>query len=202
MTSPTLHPWLDSPEAVKAAHLAVRVAENKMTKAAIDAGADELFSEALIILTQCALPPRERGHFACVQCGSKLESVRAGAKFCSRACRDKHSNARRGTGDARGTKSTSLPPAPSSYIGAMWSWPEARREEYAVREVGFALCNYLRTRVGRSEVATGLIGDTPSRYRHVRLQGDVFAGNQTVTLEQYHERELARQKARNARAGV
>lgn len=35
---------------------------------------------------------------------------------------------------------------PGAHVGAMWEWPEADRERYAVRTVGYALCSYLRTR--------------------------------------------------------
>lgn len=197
MTNPTLHPWLDTPQAVKAAHDAVRVAEARMTKAALDVGADELFSEALIILTQCALPPRERGHFACAWCGAKLETVRAGAKFCSRPCRDKHSNSRRGTGDARGTKSKGLPASPKTHIGSMWSWPEDQRAAYAAREVGLRLCHFLVTRNGRSEVpASGWIdAGMPKGHGPVRFPSESYVGTQTVTLDQYREIELQRRKA-------
>lgn len=192
MTNPTLHPWLDTPQAVKAAHDAVRVAEARMTKAALDVGADELFSEALIILTQCALPPRERGHFACAECGARIENVRAGAKFCSVPCRN-----RNGVRRHRNNKEAAPPQPPPGFIGSMWSWPEDQRAEYAAREVGLALCNFLRSRLGRSEVpASGWIdAGMPKGHGPVRFPSESYVGTQTVTLDQYREIELQRRKA-------
>lgn len=146
MTKPQLHPWLNTPEAVKAAERAAKIPEYKMPAAARALGADELFSEALAILTECALPPRERGHVACASCGGSLENVRAGAKFCSPQCRKRQAaNVMRG-------KAEVLPAVPSGHIGSMWTWPEDERMSYAVREVGMRLCNYLRARSGRSEI--------------------------------------------------
>lgn len=147
MSKPALHPWLDTPEAVQAARRAVRVPEYKMPAAVKAIGADELLSEAFTILTECALPPRERGHFACAQCGGELKNVRAGAKYCSPKCRNLAGVRRLRAGG------TEAPPAqPKGHIGSMWSWPEDERVSYATREVGLVLCNYLRTRTGRSEV--------------------------------------------------
>jgi len=51
------HPWLCAPEAIKAAKVAARDA---MPKAGRDMNYDELLSEALAVLAECALPPCER----------------------------------------------------------------------------------------------------------------------------------------------
>ncbi len=147
MTKPTLHPWLSTPEAVKAARAATRIPESKLPSAARATGSDELFSEALAILTECAMQPRERGHFACAECGGSLVEVRAGAKFCSRQCKHRDTMRR-----SRAGRQEALPAMPKGHIGSMWSWPEGERPAYATREVGLVLCNYLRTRLGRFEI--------------------------------------------------
>jgi hypothetical protein len=147
VTKPTLHPWLGTPEAVQAARRAVRVPEYKMPGAARALGPDELLSEAFTILTECALPPRERGNVVCAECGGTLENVRAGAKYCGATCRNK-AGVRRFRDDAK----PAPPPAqPKGHIGSMWTWPEDERMSYAAREVGLRLCHYLVTRSGRSE---------------------------------------------------
>lgn len=164
MSKPALHPWLSTPEALKAAHRAVKVPEYKMSSAAKVVGPDELLSEALSILTECALPPRERGNLSCAQCGKCLENVRAGAKFCSRQCKHRDTVQR-----SRADRKEALPTPPKGHIGSMWTWPEDEMQAYAVREVGLALCNYLRSRVGRLETpstpALENINNSPSQVR-------------------------------------
>lgn len=161
MTKPSLHPWLSTSDAVRAAHTAVRIAERKMPRAAQAAGSDELFAEALIVLTECALPLRERGHLACAECGGSLAEVRAGAKFCKPACANKNAVKRHRAG-----KQEAPPAPPKGHVGSMHSWPEGKRPEYAAREVGYALCNWLRTRPRETAVS----GETLDRAQV--LQGD------------------------------
>lgn len=147
MSKPALHPWLNTPDAVKAAERAVKVPEYKMPAAAKVVGLDELLSEAFAILTECALPPRERITAVCVECGDELKNVRVGAKYCGAKCRNLAGVRRHRAGGA--------PPPPSrpkGHVGSMHSWPEDEMVSFAIREVGLQLCNYLRTRVGRSEV--------------------------------------------------
>lgn len=52
-----LHPWLSTPEAAEAARRALAIPLALMGAKAAMVGDDELFSEALAILTECALPP-------------------------------------------------------------------------------------------------------------------------------------------------
>ena len=98
-------------------------------------GTDELLSEAYAILTECALPPRERLVTVCAHCNGTLENVRSNAKFSSCKCKENYKD-RRDRGRAE-----SVPAAAASHIGAMWTWPEAERGKYAVREVGYRLNN-------------------------------------------------------------
>lgn len=145
MSKPDLHPWLDSPEAVAAARRSLSIPRTHMYGAFIAVGEAELFSEALAILTECALPPRDRPT-VCVECGSSLDGVRNGAKFCSPRCR-KRQAARVHRG-----KATVVPDVPKSHIGSMWSWPEDKTVAYATREIGFRLCNYLQSRKQRFDI--------------------------------------------------
>ena len=133
---------------MQAAHRAVKVPEYKMPAAAKAVGSDELLSEAFAILTECALPPRERGNLTCAQCGKDLENVRAGAKFCSKQCKHLNTMQRR----RAGYREAVLAP-PKGHVGSMHSWPEDERMSYAAREVGLQLCNYVRIRAGRLETA-------------------------------------------------
>lgn len=34
-----------------------------------------------------------------------------------------------------------------AHVGSMWRWPETERSKWAIREIGYCLNNYLRTRV-------------------------------------------------------
>lgn len=145
MTKPALHAWLSTPEAVRAAERSVKIPAQKMAGTAQVVGADELLSEAFAILAECAMPPRERGN-VCAACSGPLDQVRAGAKFCGPKCRKlQAAHVMRGKSDA-------LPAVPRGHVGSMWTWPEDQMISYAIREVGLALCNYLRTRTGRHEV--------------------------------------------------
>ena len=101
-----LHPWLDTPEAQKAAERAVQVPLAVLPRLAATIGAEELQAQAQVFLTECALPPRD-------QSGSDLSRECAGA-----------------------------------HAGAMWGWPENERLKYAIREVGYALCNWVRVTLG------------------------------------------------------
>lgn len=138
--TPELHPWLDTPDALDAAKNAVRIPMAMMGRNARAIGADELLSEALAILTECARPAVDRTPGTCARCGGSLDQVRAGAKFCSPRCRHIYA-----VWVQRG-KAFALPPSTRGYVGSMWGWPEADRMRYAVREVGYALNNYVRTR--------------------------------------------------------
>jgi hypothetical protein len=140
MTTPELHPWLSHPEALTAAHRAVSIPMGMMGGHARIIGADELVSEALAILTECALPPIDEMPTACAVCGGSLDLVRAGAKFCSDNCRKKHE-----VWVQRG-KVFAIPPTTRGHIGSMHSWPEDQMLSYAIREVGYVLNNYIRTR--------------------------------------------------------
>lgn len=133
-----LHPWLSTPEAVTAAIQAVRVAVLQLPVLAQRAGTDELESEALVILTECALPPIPRST-SCGRCGGSLTGVRKGAKFCSKNCKNIYNrNVSRG-------KAVTLPDSPYAHIGVMGDWPEEHMIAYAVRTVGLVLCNWLKT---------------------------------------------------------
>jgi hypothetical protein len=157
MQQGSLHPWLNTPEAVKAASRAVSFPRVMLAGPAVAAGFDDLFSMALVILTECALNPAERLPVACAQCDGSLDAVRAGAKFCSPKCRTDHKNSRRGDWRAGEALAPGLPATPAGHIGAMWLWPEDKRSTYAARQVGLALCNYLRSRTGRAEFASSHI---------------------------------------------
>lgn len=146
---PQLHPWLSTLEALSAAKKAVQIPLALMGGKALVIGHDELLSEALAILTECALPPREIARVVCAQCGGSLEAVRKGAKFCSKKCKDlKGKHVERGKADT-------VPARTQAHIGIMWTWPEEDRAKYAIREVGYALNNYLRTRRHACETPAG-----------------------------------------------
>lgn len=158
---PVLHPWLATPEATSAAQKAVQIPMSLLPGLAGIVGPDELFSEALAILTECALPPRDQPPAECAHCGGTLEAVRKGAKFCSPHCRKSHAvNVQRSKGGtvARvrgGASAEALPPVTQAHVGSMHAWPESDRAKYAVREVGYALLNWLRTgRKGREVPAS------------------------------------------------
>lgn len=140
MTTPELHPWLSTPEASAAARKAIQIPLSLLPKLAVIVGADELASEALAILTECALPPREVQRPLCATCLGSLDRVRAGAKFCSPNCRSRY-----GMRVVR-SKAETLPPRTGAHIGSMHDWPEAEMSKYAIRTIGYVLNNYLRTR--------------------------------------------------------
>lgn len=140
MQATELHPWLSTTDALNAARQAVSIPMKLIPGHARAIGADELLSEALAILTECALPPMDRTETVCARCGGSLDLVRAGAKFCSTGCRTTYAvHVQRG-------KAFAIPARTGGHVGSMWSWPETERQKYAVREVGYVLCNYLRTR--------------------------------------------------------
>lgn len=146
MTAPELHPWLSTDMAVEAARKAVQIPLSHMAAAALSVGKDELFSEALAILTECALPPREPVESSCAMCGGSLEGKRKGAKFCSFKCRDLHKKR-----VARG-KAETVKAMPQAHVGSMWTWPEGNMSNYAAKTVGYVLLNYIRTRKERVEL--------------------------------------------------
>ena len=139
MTTPELHPWLSTSDALTAAHNAVSIPMTLLGDWAKAVGADELLSEALAILTECALPPRDQTPTRCAKCGGSLDQVRAGAKFCSKVCRTTYA-----VWVQRG-KTSVIPPSTRTHVGSMWGWPESEMTKYAMREVGYALNNYVRT---------------------------------------------------------
>jgi hypothetical protein len=150
MTVTGLHPWLTSPEAIEAARKAVQIPMTLMPGMAIRAGRDELYSEALMILTECALPPCGQLRSTCARegCEADLATVRKGAKFCSQKCRRQHGmdvlRSKDGKSRPRGATAVTLDAVPRAYVGSMWAWPEDARSKYATRIVGYALNNWLR----------------------------------------------------------
>lgn len=156
--TPELHPWLYTSEATEAARNAIRIPMATLGTLASQVGADGLESEALIILTECALPPRDRtdrfdesGICAADGCSNPLVNPKRGkpAKFCSPNCRKRHSmramRTRNGTAVRKMAVATPELHVPHAHIGSMWSWPEDKRVQYAVRIVGTVLNNWLRT---------------------------------------------------------
>jgi len=136
----TLHPWLSTHDALTAARNSVAIPMTMVPGWARAVGADELLSEALAILTECAVPPIVRTETVCASCGGSLDQVRKGAKFCSYNCRMKHGK------HVERNKATALPARAGAHIGSMWGWPEEDMQKYAIREVGYVLNNWLRTR--------------------------------------------------------
>lgn len=131
---------------------AVAVPLYKMGLRAQMIGRDELLSEALAILTECALPPREQLRI-CAYCEGPIpESVRKGAKYCTPKCsssyRDARTRANRGEAaaakrvEAKGHQEQA-PAHPKTHIGSMHTWPADEMFAYAVREVGFRLCHFV-----------------------------------------------------------
>lgn len=55
-----LHPWLTSPEALKAVEGAVQIPLAMLPAASRRVGTKALQRQALMILTECALPPRDQ----------------------------------------------------------------------------------------------------------------------------------------------
>lgn len=185
MTS-QLHPWLSSREAVRAAEKAAEVPLVMMSGPAYAVGRDELVSEALAILTECALPPRDRpdrflasGVCSAEGCGNQLTRPRSGspAKFCSPACRKLHAKrvTRTRAGNAKVTAEALPLTSSASHIGSMHEWPEDQRVKYAIRTVGYVLCNWLRTRrpgaeisasdmIANMNVPTPVADDTPREF--------------------------------------
>lgn len=156
-----LHPWLNTAEAVKAAHDALWCPRLNLPGLFRLVGNDELESEALAILTGCALPPLpQRAVCAREGCGEELAAVRKGAKFCSQKCRRQQSmdvlrskDGPRSDGPRVGRPRTTgmasadvVVDGPKAYVGSMWSWPVDQMGAYASRTVGLELCNWLRTR--------------------------------------------------------
>lgn len=126
----------------------------KMGQRAYIVGFDELLAEALNILTECALPPRERERALCMECGKvNPPERRKNAKYCSPQCYQRAGSRRSRAGSV--DAGVLPPPAhPQSHIGSMWTWPEDQFMAYATREVGYRLTNYLRTRGGANEISS------------------------------------------------
>jgi hypothetical protein len=62
-----LHPWLSSPEATQAARKGVQIPLALLPSLANRAGTDKLETQALAILAECALPPRDQAPSATAQ---------------------------------------------------------------------------------------------------------------------------------------
>ena len=138
-----LHPWLGTSEAYRAAVKAVSIPMRKLPARAQMLGHDELLSEALSILTECALPPRDRERTVCAECGHIIpETLRKGAKYCTPQCNSK-AGVRRSRMRGKGFDAPPPPAHPKTHIGTMWAWPEDQREQYAIREVGYRLLHFV-----------------------------------------------------------
>jgi hypothetical protein len=138
-----LHTWLSTPEATQAARKAVQIPLALLPQLANRAGTDKLETQALAILAECALPPRDQAPTECAKCGSSLEGVRKGAKFCGPDCRKAYAASLPKPRESRprgATRATAQP----AYVGSMFTWPEDDRQRYAVKTVGYALMNWLR----------------------------------------------------------
>jgi hypothetical protein len=184
----TLHPWLSSPEAVTAAHRAVQIPLALMGGRALLVGADELLSEAFAILAECAMPPSPVTRPECARCGIGLGEVRRGAKFCSARCRMGHAQA------VRRLRATPLPPSERSHVGSMWAWPASERSKFATREVGYELCNWLRTRhhaletpsseqLARMEIPAAVSEESPEEFitAYLECHGIRVTGEEAFT---------------------
>jgi hypothetical protein len=139
LTTSEFHAWLSTPDALAAARKPVGIPMRLLGGKARAVGADELESEALEILTDCARRPGDRTPTECARCGGSLDQVRAGAKFCSAHCRTTYA-----VWVQRG-KAIAIPPRTPGYFGSMWRWPESEMTKYATCEVGYVLCNCVRT---------------------------------------------------------
>lgn len=204
MTS-QLHPWLSTQAAVRAAEKAVEVPLAMMAGPAHAVGRDELASEALAILTECALPPRDRpdrflasGVCSAEGCGGPLSRPRSGspAKFCSPACRKLHAKrvTRTRAGSAKVTAEALPSTSSASHVGSMHEWPEDQRVKYAIRTVGYVLCNWLRTRRPGAEISASdmianmnvpvhVADDTPREFveNYLESKGVQVSGDETFS---------------------
>ena len=75
-TSTELHPWLSTPEATEAARKAIQIPLALLPSLAGRVSTDKLETQALVILTECAMPPRDLPPTECLRCGGSLEDVR------------------------------------------------------------------------------------------------------------------------------
>lgn len=134
-----LHPWLSTPEALAAAKRAVNVPRTYLAGRTRIVGVDELESQALVILAECAQPHPKTVEAGCAHCGESLDGLRKGAKFCGRSCKSKFSMK-----VVRGKEET-LAPSTQAHVGSMWTWPAEQMAAYAQQQVGFVLLNYVRS---------------------------------------------------------
>jgi hypothetical protein len=141
-----MHPWLSTPEAAEAARKAVQIPLALLPELASRVGADKLETQALAILTECALPPRDQAPTECAKCGTSLGGVRKGSRFCGPDCRREYAAnmPEASKSHPRGATRSTAQVQPA-YVGSMHSWPEDDRQRYAAREIGYALMNWLRT---------------------------------------------------------
>ncbi len=144
MTKPLLHPWLSTPASYKAAVAAVHTPFYKLPDRARMIGRDELLSEALSILTECGLPPRTEQQVICAECNKPLPANRRrGSKYCTPECGNR-AGVKRSRLRGKGFDAAPPPAPPKVHIGVMWEWPLDQMHQYAVRQVGLVLCNYVR----------------------------------------------------------
>lgn len=126
--SSDFHPWLSSPESLYAAQTATRIPRTLLPDLTRRITIDALETQALRILTECALPPGTPLAVRCLRCGGSLGNARVGARFCTRDCRDMFARA--------------VTPV---HAGSMWTWPEGDMARSAAREIGYALNDWLRS---------------------------------------------------------
>ena len=161
-----LHPWISTPEAVAAARRAVKIPLAMLPGLASAAGADELESEALMILTECATPRQQvRQRESCACCGGDMAGMRRDAKFCGAKCRDQHKkDVARSKASPRvhGAVREPVPAVLQAHIGAMYEWPEDAMTNYAVRTIGYVLNNWLRTGHRTSEIPSDDMSTMPA----------------------------------------
>jgi hypothetical protein len=143
MMMSNLHPWAQTTAAYRAAVQAASIPRRMLPARTQAVGIDELISEALVILAECALSPQADSDPGCRMCGGDIpDTVRRGAKFCSPQCRSRYGT-RQNRSRAKGFEATAAEARAKTHIGSMWSWPEDKMLQYAVREIGYRLCNFL-----------------------------------------------------------
>jgi hypothetical protein len=116
MTATQLHLWLSSPEALATTRHAVFRASTYFPERARFVGLDELESQALVILSECAQPkPQWYERPKCAHCGQVIHLTSA------------------------------VPGCTQAHIGSMWDWPADQMAECAIQQTAFCLLNYLRS---------------------------------------------------------
>lgn len=134
-----MHEWAGSPAARRACLIAAR-------KASAESGYEdweELYSEALVILTECATPSVTG---SCAACGAALTS-RGNSLTCSPRCRKALQRMR-----LRGAPVPTSRAAAMAHDGSMFSWPADQMAAYAVTQVSSVLRYWIRDQGAQSEV--------------------------------------------------